>query len=146
MQKIFRCAAQEQEESARANCPKGSVRRRIQLALPTEAREVSEFNGLEKGLGQETPIELQCVSGTAPKPLLALLSLAFPSGSSTNVRAWLSVWFLKADVTRKGGWNGKKVKISRVSNRRDSVICETAFFLKCDRSSAMHVTCLSRGR
>jgi len=89
VQKIFRCAAQEQEESARANCPKGSVRRRIQLALPTEAREVSEFNGLEKGLGQETPIELQCVSGTAPKPLLALLSLAFPSGSLTNVRVWL---------------------------------------------------------
>ena len=41
------------------------------MALPTEAREVSEFNGLEKGLGQETAIELQCVSGTAPKPLMA---------------------------------------------------------------------------
>ena len=41
------------------------------MALPTEAREVSEFNGLEKGLGQETPIELQCVSATAPKPLMA---------------------------------------------------------------------------
>ena len=89
MQKIFRCAAQEQEGSPRANCPKESARRRIQMALPTEAREVSEFNGLEKGLGQETAIELQCVSGTAPKPLLALLSLAFPSGSLTNVRVWL---------------------------------------------------------
>ncbi len=51
--------------------PRGSARRCVQMALPTEAREVSEFNGLEKGLGQQTPIELQCVSGTAPKPLMA---------------------------------------------------------------------------
>ena len=32
------------------------------MALPREAREVSEFNGLPKGLGQKPPIESQYIS------------------------------------------------------------------------------------
>jgi hypothetical protein len=43
------------------------------LALPREAREVSEFNGLEKGLGGEHAIEVHSVSVATPKPSPILL-------------------------------------------------------------------------
>ena len=39
------------------------------LALPRGAREVSEFNGLGKGLGGEHAIEVHSVSVATPKPL-----------------------------------------------------------------------------
>ena len=39
-----------------------------QVAVPREPRQVSKFNGLEKGLGQKDLIELQSVSGAPPKP------------------------------------------------------------------------------
>ena len=38
------------------------------MALPREAREVSDFNDLEKGLGENHPIDLQDVSEGPPKP------------------------------------------------------------------------------
>ena len=38
------------------------------LALPRVASEVSEFNGLPKGLGKSYPTRIQGVLGTAPKP------------------------------------------------------------------------------
>jgi hypothetical protein len=41
-----------------------------QMALPREGREVSEFNGLEKGLGGEHAIEVHSVSVATPKPLV----------------------------------------------------------------------------
>ena len=44
-----------------------------QLALPRGAREVSEFNGLEKGLGGEHAIEIHSVSVATPKPSPILL-------------------------------------------------------------------------
>jgi hypothetical protein len=40
----------------------------IFTALPREGREVSEFNGLEKGLGGEHAIEVHSVSVATPKP------------------------------------------------------------------------------
>ena len=43
----------------------------IYLALPREAREVGDLNGLGKGLGKLGPIEFQCISESAPKPLAA---------------------------------------------------------------------------
>jgi hypothetical protein len=66
--KIFHCAAREQQGSPRANCPKGSGRRCVQLALPTGPSEVSEINDLELGLGKEPVTEFQSVSAMAPKP------------------------------------------------------------------------------
>jgi hypothetical protein len=38
------------------------------LALPREAHEVSEFNGLRKGLGNNRPIELHGILTGRPKP------------------------------------------------------------------------------
>jgi hypothetical protein len=38
------------------------------LAPPTEARELSKYNGLRIGLGQELPIESQYIPASSPKP------------------------------------------------------------------------------
>jgi hypothetical protein len=38
------------------------------LALPREVREVSKFNGLQKGLGQGRPIVSQYILAGSPKP------------------------------------------------------------------------------
>jgi hypothetical protein len=48
------------------------------LALPREASEVSEFNDLPKGLGEDCPIDLQGVSESLPKP----------SGTGDGSEAW----------------------------------------------------------
>jgi hypothetical protein len=50
----------------------------IPLALPREASEVSEFNDLPKGLGEDCPIDLQGVSESLPKP----------SGTGDGSEAW----------------------------------------------------------
>jgi hypothetical protein len=40
------------------------------LALPREAHETKDFNGLAGGLGKNRPIDFQDVSETPPKPSL----------------------------------------------------------------------------
>jgi hypothetical protein len=73
------------------------------LVGPGGLREVGKFNHLEKGLGKEPVIELQRVSVSAPKPLPALLSLAFPcrfvDECSRLVAAfhWLSIGWTLVD-------------------------------------------------
>ena len=41
------------------------------MALPREAREVSNFNGLTEGLGKKRIIEFQGISELPPKPSLS---------------------------------------------------------------------------
>jgi hypothetical protein len=40
------------------------------MALPREAHETKDFNGLAGGLGKNRPIDFQDVSETPPKPSL----------------------------------------------------------------------------
>jgi hypothetical protein len=56
------------------------------LALPREAREVSELNGLGKGLGKLGPNEFQCISESTPKPF-AVQTLGHAGGEIYNTES-----------------------------------------------------------
>src|SRR5436190_910209 len=74
---------QQRAEGRPAGAPRLPVARERthslpRLKLPREAREVSEFNDLPKGLGESCPTGIQGVLGTAPKP----------SGTDDGSEAW----------------------------------------------------------
>jgi hypothetical protein len=86
----------------------------ILLALPREARQSANINGLARGLGGNRPTELQGVSAAAPKPEFPLVIAEWDRNSREVVRVALDQYNGRHTINARVWYrDGDEVKPSK---------------------------------